>query len=196
MEPEKLKEIWTSLDNRMQQQEGLKTAIIREMLVNKSDKALSRLINYSYFSILLYLIGLPLLVRLWTSSSAFANRIIVPLIILYLIYGMIVGVVLLRRLHKVNFSMPINQNLFIVHKLCIFNKYSIIASYIIGAIMFVSFFITVLNSLNNIESWRWVVFGAGLLIGVVGSVWEYKRIYRRNFDSILKSLEELKELEE
>jgi len=194
MEQEKLKEIWTSLDNRMQQQEGLNTATIRQMLINKSDKALSRLINYTYFSTLACVAGIPLLVWVWTSSSAFAHQIIAPLVILFLIYGIITGLVQLRRLHKVNFSMPINQNLIIVHKLSLFNKYYVIASYIIGAILFMYVFITAIMSFNNVEPWRWGAFGAGLLIGAIGCVWEYKRMYRRNFESILKSLEELKEL--
>ena len=48
MELEELKTTWSSLDERMKKQEGLNAVIIKEMLIAKSDRGLSRLINYTY----------------------------------------------------------------------------------------------------------------------------------------------------
>ncbi len=44
--------------------------------------------------------------------------------------------------------------------------------------------------------WRWVAIIAVFLVVAVIAYWQYKKIYDKNIGSILKSLEELKELEE
>ena len=196
MELEKLKEIWTSLDERMQQQEGLKTAIIKEMLFNKSDKALSRLINYSYFGVIFGIVVLPVLIWGWTLSSAAMSRIVVPIVALFILFYIIVMVIQLLKLYKVNFSNPIKDNNSIVNEIVIFNKRALIITNIAGFMLFIPVIIVTLMTISNVEPWRMGALIAALFIGAIGAVWEYKRVYKRNFDTILKSLEELKELEE
>ena len=196
MELEELKEIWTSLDERMQQQEGLKTAIIKEMLLNKSDKALSRVINYSYFGVIFGIVCLPVLIWGWTLSSAAMNRIVVPFVVLFILFYIIVLIIQLLKLNKVNFSNPIKDNNRIVNEIVIFNKRSLIITNIAGFMLFIFVIVVALITFSNVEPWMIGALIAGLFIGAIGAIWEYKRIYRRNFGTILKSLEELKELEE
>jgi len=196
MELEKLKEIWTSLDNRMQQQEGLKTVIIKEMLLNKSDKALSRLINYIYFGVISGIVFLPVLIWGWTLSSTAMSRIVVPIVFLFFLLYIITGVIQLLKLHKVNFSNSIKENNRIVNKIVLFNKWILIITNITGLLLFILMIIIALTSISNVEPWKMCALIAGLFIGAIGAMWEYKRVYRRNFDTILNSLEELKELEE
>jgi len=196
MELEKLKEIWTSLDNRMQQQEGLKTVIIKEMLINKSDKALNRLINYIYFGVISGIVFLPVLIWVWTLSSTAMNRIVVPIVFLFFLLSIITGVIQLLKLHKVNFSNSIKENNRIVNKIVLFNKWILIITNITGLLLFILMIIIALTSISNVELWKMCALIAGLFIGAIGAMWEYKRVYRRNFDTILNSLEELKELEE
>lgn len=195
MELEKLKEIWTSLDNRMQQQEVLKTTLIKEMLISKSDKALSRLINYSYFGLILIISMIPLMMRLWQLPGIISNVFILILIV-FLLFGVITGIIQLINLHKINFSTPLNQNIYLVQKTNLFNKRISFIAYIIAAVLFVSVIIAMLNSPYGIQPWRWFVIITIVFVGAIAGYWEYKRMYRRNFNSILKSLEELKELEE
>ena len=199
MELEKLKEIWTTLDNRMQQQEVLKTTIIKEMLVSKSDKALSRLINYSYLGIITLLIGIPFFI--WLSSAIkvfdFIKSIFIPVMIMFLLIGLIFSIIQLIKLHKFSFSKTINQNIHLIQKLNTFNKrYYIISMVILFLFTFISLTIVFISYAAYIAYWRWIAMIAILIAGVFLCFWEYKRMYRRNFNSILKSLEELKELEE
>ena len=197
MELEKLKEIWTSLDNRMQQQEGLKAAIIKEMLINKSDKALSRLINYSYFGLILEMIGIPVLIWCWIYTYNVLYKVLMFAVLLFVISGMVCVLIQLVKLNKVDFSMPVKNNSYIIQNVKIFNKRVNFSAYIIGIVLFITVLIMVLyGNLGKMESWRWMVITMAIPIGVIGSIWEYKRIYSRNFNSILKSLEELRELEE
>lgn len=196
MELEELKGIWTSLDNRMQQQEVLKTTLIKEMLISKSDKALSRLINYSYFGIILCLALLPLMIWGWTFPINFLAKILLTLVIPFIVLGLIIGIIQLVKLNKIDFTKFVNQNIYLVQKVNIFNKRYLFASYSIGFVLFILSLIIALINSSHIEPWRWGVFCAIIPIGIIGAFWEYKRMYRRNFNSILKSLEELKELEE
>ncbi|MDR2916661.1 MAG: hypothetical protein LBV74_17835 [Tannerella sp.] len=197
MELEQLKEIWTSLDNRMQQQEGLRSALIKEMLLSKSDKALSRLINYGYFGIILGFVSIPIIIWVYTVSLSLGIlfRIIASVIVIYLTFHLIAGIFQLIKLHQVNFSNPVKSNIYIVEKLNIFNKRYLMISYVFALlIIFAAVSLTFFS--RNIEYWRWGILIALVFAGTIGFFWEYKRIYRRNFNSILKSLDELKDLDE
>ena len=196
MELEKLKEIWASLDSRMQQQEGLKTAIIKEMLISKSDKALSRLINYGFFGVISGIVFLPVLLWGWTLSSATMNRIVVPIVFFCFLFYIVVAVIQLQKLYKVNFSNPIKENNRIVNEIVIFNKRFLFITNIVGLMLTILVIVVALISISNVEPWRMGALIAALFIGAIGAVWEYKRMYQRNFKTILDSLEELKELEE
>ncbi|MDR2921281.1 MAG: hypothetical protein LBV72_18200 [Tannerella sp.] len=199
MELEKLKEIWTSLDNRMQQQEVLKTTLIKEILISKSDKALSRLINYSYFGIIICLIAMPILIWIYSRYGVFADspmKIIVLIVAIFTLFGIITGIIQILKLHKIDFANPVKGNIYMVENLNIYNKRTLIYSYVFVLLLFLALGCVVLLSHINFEPWRWVAFITGFFTFIFGAAWEYKRIYRRNFNSILKSLEELKELEE
>lgn len=197
MELEKLKEIWTTLDNRMQQQEVLKTTLIKEMLINKSDKALNRLINYNYFGIFLLISMLPLLAWYWTVAISinFIGWVMVPVAFVFMFFALTMGIIQLKKLHQINFSLPINENMYIMRKFNLFNKRFLILGNIFGFLFVLAMIVIILIS-NRIELWRWWIIAAAIFLGTLISIWEYKRMYRRNIDSILKSLEELKELEE
>lgn len=196
MEFEELKGIWTSFDNRMQQQEGLKLTIIKEMLVNKSDRALSRLINYSYFGVIFCIAMLPFLLWCWNIALSvnFIGWVMVPVAFVFLLFSIIMGIIQLKKLHQVDFSLPVNENMYRMQKFNLFNRRNLVIGYIF-AFVFVLVVLIFTLSYGRIEFWRSWGFIAAIPLGIILSVWEYKRIYRRNIDSILKSLEELKELE-
>ena len=110
MELEKLKEVWTSLDDRMNQQEGLKTAIIKEMLLSKSDKSLSRMINWGYFGLALSLCLTPALIwaymyayRVATTVAMFVSAFIIVFFVITL------GIIGLVKLHKIDFSKSVRD---------------------------------------------------------------------------------------
>ena len=71
MELEELKNTWNLINNRMMQKEGMEAAIIKEMLVAKSDKAFSRMTNYDYFSVIVCMGVIGLLTYLANESDLF-----------------------------------------------------------------------------------------------------------------------------
>jgi hypothetical protein len=196
MELEELKNAWSSLDERLNKQEKLKENFIREMLVAKSDKSLNRIINYNCFGIILCLGAIVLFV--WRMTSVYFGTFkttLFLLIIAVLISGVILGIIELFKLHKIDFSESVDKNIRWVQKFNLSFKRQTIYACMVVVILFILGVIAGLRS-PNMELWRWVGIAVGICIAIVWGWWEYKHFMGKNISSILKSLEELKELEE
>lgn len=196
MELEELKSAWSLLNNRMMQKEVMEATIIREMLVAKSDKALSKVTNYDYLGIIICMCVIGLLT--WQMNRIYFGPFktgIFLLAIALLIVSALRSIKNLFILHKINFSNPISDNIRLVQNYNIIIKRTTIINYSAATGIVVLAIIAGLMS-PNMEVWRWVVIAVSIVIGIIGAWWEYRHMYRKNIDSILKSLDELKELEE
>ena len=196
MELEELKNTWNLINNRMMQKEVMEAAIIKEMLVAKSDKAFSRMTNYDYFSVIVCMGVIGLLT--WQMNRIYFGPFktgIFLLAIAFLIVSALRSIKNLLILHKINFSNPISDNIRLVQNYNIIVKRTRILNYS-AAIIIVALAIIACLLSPNMEVWRWVAIAVSIGIGIVGAWWEYRHMYRKNIDSILESLNELKELEE
>ena len=196
MELEELKNTWNLINNRMMQKEGMEAAIIKEMLVAKSDKAFSRMTNYDYFSVIVCMGVIGLLT--WQMNRIYFGpfkTVIFLLAIAFLIVSALRSIKNLLILHKINFSNPISDNIRLVQNYNIIVKRTRILNYS-AAIIIVALAIIACLLSPNMEVWRWVAIAVSIVIRIVGAWWEYRHMYRKNIDSILKSLNDLKELEE
>jgi hypothetical protein len=52
------------------------------------------------------------------------------------------------------------------------------------------------GSFGKIEIWRWTAVISGLVFTALMSFWQYRKIYNANIQSIMLSLDELKEIGE
>ena len=196
MELEELKNTWNLINNRMMQKEVMEAAIIKEMLVAKSDKAFSRMTNYDYFSVIVCMGVIGLLT--WQMNRIYFGPFktgIFLLAIAFLIVSALRSIKNLLILHKINFSNPISDNIRLVQNYNIIVKRTRILNYS-AAIIIVALAIIACLLSPNMEVWRWVAIAVSIGIGIVGAWWEYRHMYRKNIDSILESLNELKELDE
>jgi hypothetical protein len=197
MELEELKNVWNSFDTRLQQQEMLEKVILKESLVSKSDKGLGRIINYGYFGLTLIVFGLFVLI--WAIFS-FTNhplplRIGLYMTLIFCIYGLVQQIIGLSKLHKIDLSSPIRENLQRVSVYRIYyNKQLIIM--LAGAVILLIPIIISLFFFVKAQTWKWIFLFGALAMATVGTWWEYKQMYQKNIGIIQKSLEELKELEE
>lgn len=196
MELDELRNTWSSLDERLKKQEALKENILKEILQSKSGKALNRLINYTYFGIVLSLLCIIPMVYTVTSTyfGVFKTSIFISIICLLLIAA-IIGIYNVIHLHKIDFTKNISDNIRLTKVYEIRVKKQIIPIYIAAVIIVILGIIAGIQS-PNMELWRWITLLVCLGVGIVGGFWEYKKMYRANVESILKSLDELKELEE
>jgi hypothetical protein len=195
MELDELKHIWQSLNEHLQKQEVLKKNIMKEMLQTKSDKALSRLLNYDILGVVILLLAIPLIIYaldlhpyLVEYRPFMYSMLIVDIILLfwqsYKVY----------ELTRVDFSKPVSTDIQYT------NKYNIhIKREKLGMLFFVPvvfFCCAYLYARLNVN----IILWAGLICMAIGlvlfTIWSYKRLYDKNIKSIIQSLDNLKELEE
>ncbi len=197
MELEELKNIWTSVDERLKKQEILKESIIKEMNCRKTNKSLNTLQWSEFIAIPILLAVISLIVyrygqfggisRVW-DISVLLSLIICLVLLPYILYKAYL-------LMKVDLSGNIKNNL------VYFNKFAIIVKK--ERIVFWRFFLPFCAILpipmlieTKISIALWTTYICLVFFGVLFGYWSYKKIYNKNIQIIKKSLEELKELEE
>ena len=196
MELEELKKAWNTFDPQLQQQDMLK-AILKDSLVNKSDKGLSRMINYGYFGLTIMVLGL--FVCIWAvfqfPDRPLTIRIGLYMTVIFVLYGIIQGVIGLSKLLKIDFSSSIKENMQKISSYRVWYHKQLIIILVSVSILVIPVIID-LFTFEKAQTWKWFVLFGALGVGAVGTWWEYKQMYQKNIQSIQKSLEELEELKE
>lgn len=205
MEIDEIKNKWSLLDERLKKQDHLKENIMRKMMYEKTDKSLSRLINYSIFGIVVYLGVIIysgyLLYAIFTTTNphyikeSMFMQISIAVMIIYLVVVGGFGIRNLMLLIKINISNPIKENITYIQLYSIRNKKLILIAYAV----FIPLFILLLIGIQiNIElstaQWTFILFM--IIAGSIYGIWEYKRLYKKNTKIIHDNLKELKELQE
>ena len=153
MELEELKNTWNLINNRMMQKEGMEAAIIKEMLVAKSDKAFSRMTNYDYFSVIVCMGVIGLLT--WQMNRIYFGPFktgIFLLAIAFLFVSALRSIKNILILHKINFSNPISDNIRLIQNYNIIVKRTRILNYS-AAIVIVALAIIACLLSPNMEVW-------------------------------------------
>lgn len=195
MELEKLKDTWRGLDQRMQQQEGLQSAIIRKILLDQSDKASNKMIGYSVVGLVIMMIGIPIL--LWGQGRACGFVEMLNMVVLaYLLCAIVTTMMLILKIHRADFSESVCAKIRKVERAYRFYRRMAIVSYVIGFLLFITVVIYLFTLEATFPLWFWGLLFALFAGGGVGAVFEYKRIFSRNFKIMLQNLKELEELEE
>ncbi len=195
MELEKLKDTWRGLDQRMQQQEGLQSAIIRKILLGQSDKASNKMVGYSVVGLVIMMIGIPIL--LWGQGRARGFVEVFNMILLiYLLCAIVTTMMLILKIHRADFSESVCAKIRKVERAYRFYRRMAIVSYVIGALLIITLIVHLLTLEATFPLWFWGLLFALFAGGGVGAVFEYKRIFSRNFKIMLQNLKELEELEE
>ncbi|SHE46817.1 hypothetical protein [Dysgonomonas macrotermitis] len=195
MELNELKNTWLTLDERLKKQEVLKENIMREMLHTKSDKALGRLIAYEIFGIIILLLVIPIPIYGIILPVKLQAYEIFMYSVLVSILGLLCWVLFkLYILTRINFSKPVSSNIYHINKYNILIKKEkqfmfLFIPLIMGGCIY-------LYMKLNASTMLWVLMTCIFMASLVFTLWSYKKIYDKNIDSIQKSMDNLKELEE
>ena len=195
MELEKLKDTWRGFDQRMQQQEGLQSAIIRKILLDQSDKASNKMIGDSVVGLVIMMIGIPIL--LWGQGRARSFvEVLNMMVLIYLLCAIVTTMMLILKIHRADFSESVCAKIRKVERAYRFFRRIAIVSYVIGALLIITLIVHLLTLEATFPLWFWGMLFALFAGGGVGAVFEYKRIFSRSFKIMLQNLKELEELEE
>lgn len=205
MEFEDLKNTWSTLDDRLKKQETLHENIIRKMMYEKTDKSKSKLFNYSLLGIVLYMGAVIFLsyqlhmFRILAEHHKIEHSLFMQIIMILFIVGFIISSVFaihnLFLLNKINIKLPLKKNIEYLQEYKIKSKRLIMSIYAVFIPIFVILIIGMqYYGLLGASQWALIIFL--VLGGTIYSIWEYKKLYKKNIYIIQESLKELKELKE
>jgi len=194
MELHELKNTWTVLDEQLKKNENLNFKL-QEVLLKKSDNSLQKLFDKNIFSAIVA--TLLLLICSYASIYSFIENDFLSMKVFYTIgagiaiYALIRCFYEIKYLNKIDFSNSIKDNLMYIYKFEILNKRGRLIGLCIGLPILFSTMIYCFYE-HTMHHGALVGFVAGLGLGL----WLYKKIVKRNIQSIKESLEELKELKD
>lgn len=195
MELDDMKNTWMSLDERLRKQEVLKESIMKELLQTKSDKALSRLIGYELSGVIVLLVIIPVIIygmTLHLKLPEFAIFMYIMLVVC--VVGIIWQASKVYGLMQIDFSKVLSNNILYINKYNIkMKREKLIMLFLIPLLALAVIYLYARLNANTV---LWAFMFCGFIGAAVYTYWAYKKLYDKNITSILKSLDELKELEE
>lgn len=198
MELDELKNTWTALDERLKQSESLNARIVKEMLETKSSKALGKILGYEIFGAVVLLAVAPLIIYVNDDRFHIKEKTFVSVFLACLFFICVLGFVWqaikIYNLMKIDFSAVVSDNIRIVNKYNLWIKREKLSMWISTPILVVC--CTYFFAQLNVNLFSWVFLTCVFILTTLFTYYQYKKIYGKNINSILKSLDELKELEE
>ena len=197
MELEELKNAWTELDNQLKENKSMNKTIVMKMAQSKADKIIGRLINWEIISVVILILIIPLAyyASQWFVGKHMLSYFVMLFAIGYCCIGTVWYIYKISGLMKIDFSKAISDNI------CYTNRYNIqikrekFATYVIigpgAAILLILSYAEL-----KVNTQLWIFLVCLLLLTTLITYWGYKRLYEKNINSILKSLNEIKQLEE
>ena len=197
MELEEMKNTWNLLNRRLDEDKLLKESLIREMIQRKPDKVVNKLINYDIFSVVTLLLLIPLMVYCY---FRFGGKFVTWDI--YIIYGILIclsGIAWyafkIQTMMKVDLSKQINENIYHINRynICV-RREKLFANFVFGPVFVFLAICMFIEMKARFDLWVFLICMVAL--ASLTTYWTYKRIYDKNITSILRSFNEIKELEE
>ena len=195
MELDELKNAWIALDNRLKRNEELKENIILEMMRSKAGKLINRFIILEIISLVIILLVIPVII-FWLDNRG--GKYITADVVMYL--GLIIciiypfwGAYKIRGLMKIDLSKNVSNNIFYINRYNIQYKREFKSLYFIGPVFVI---LTVLYyAAMKVTLPLWTLLTCSFIAMIFILYWTYK-FFNKRIESVLKSLDEIKELKE
>lgn len=196
MELDEMKNTWYIMDKRLNKMELIHDTFIREVIQSKVNKSIDKLKNWEITGTAVVILLIPIIIYLYlTTQWDFITWdlfvIFSGLICTLLTFWQIVKV---RQLMKVDYTENIARNIHHINLYKIqYEKEKLVMS-VIGPVLTI---LIVMNYLQmKAELHRWAFMIAVILFAGIYCYWSYKNMIKQKIPAILKSMEELKELQE
>lgn len=195
MEMDELKNSWLALNEKLEKQEMLKETVIKKVLQEKTSKSLNKLVNIELIGIAILLLILPVIVYAIEKNkiSEFYTFFMYS-VFLFWILTLVWVIIKLWVLTRVDLNKDIKHNMLYTNKYNLYIRREKLAMYFVIPALFIPSII--IYASVNAFIYMWVFLACLLVLSITGVIWQYKKIYDKNINFILKSLDELKELED
>ena len=196
MELEELKSAWAELDNRLKENKSMNKTIIMEMAQNKVDKLIGRFINGERIAVIVLILLIPFILF---SYHRYGGKLIMWDVMI--IYNLVIcviypiwGMYKLSKLTKIDFSKVISDNIRYTNLYNLFAKREkMVVTAFLGPSLMTFGILSYAEARASVYLWVFLI-----CIFVTVSLlcyWAYKK-YNKEMVSILKSMNEIKQLEE
>ena len=196
MELNELKEAWTALDNRLKRNEALKESIILEMMKSKAGKLVNRFMIWEIISVVVLTLMIPLIIfqldRFGGKNWAIGTTL------LFILVGCFVypfwGVFKIHGLMKFDISKHVSNNIYCVNRYRIqLNREKKVFYYFVGPVLVILGVSSYATAKATLPLWAFLF--CMFIVGGLVCYWSYKWS-NKSIDSIIRSLDEIKELKE
>jgi len=196
MELDELKVAWTELDNRLKRNEELKESIILEMMKSKAGKLVNRFITGEMIAVVFLLLMIPLIIfeldKMGGKNWAMDTTLFFTLAVCF-VYPFW-GIFKTHGLMKFDITKNVGNNILSMNRYRIqLNREKKFLYYFVGPVFVILGLSTYAVRKVTFSLWSLLIcvfIAAGLI-----TYWSYK-YYNKSIDSILKSLDEIRELKE
>jgi hypothetical protein len=197
MELDELKNTWAALDNRLKENNSLNETIIMKMAQGKVEKSINKILIEEIIGTIILFLVLPFIAYSFETQhekmKLFGNvAIIVSGITCF--FAIPWEIYKISILMKIDFSKEINSTIY--H----FNKYQIqlkreffIMRYFVVPILFMLGILSYAEANASFSLW---MFLTCIFLLAAFIIWYSKKKYKKMHESILSSLEEIRELKE
>jgi peptidoglycan/LPS O-acetylase OafA/YrhL len=197
MELDNLKEAWTALDNRLKRNEELNESIILEMTKRKAKKSVNWFIALEMSSVVVLLLVAPFCIysaeryggKLW-ALDVFMRLVMPAICLVYVPWG----VYKLHGLMKFDFAKNVGDNILCINRynIQVKREMKVVTRFLIPVLVIFAVYIYAIQK-ATLSLWTFLIC-AFIATGLF-CYWSYK-IYHKSLDSILRSLDEIRELKE
>ena len=196
MELDELKNVWASVEARLKKQEILNENVIREMIYKKTNKSLKQLFWSDSIGIPVLLFVIPVMVYaygryggkhiFWDAIVIFGGVFCIAYLpfLIYRIYGLM----------KIDLSGNLKNNLNYINRYSIYIKREIIVMSFLSPASFILVCLMFIELKAGVVQWTFLICFSILVLFC--SYWSYSKLYKKNIQSIKKSLEQLEETKE
>jgi len=196
MELDDLKEAWAALDNRLKKNEELNESIILEMMKSKAGKKVNWFIIYEMFSAALLLFLVPFCIYYFDLHKGKLPIRDTSMLFMAVVFfmGTFWTVYKLHGLMKFDITKNVGDNVLCMNRYNIQLKKEIkIIAYFLGPV-FVIFGVWVYAA-GKATLPLWTFLTCAFIFAVLFCYWFNKK-YNRSIESVVKSLDEIRELRE
>lgn len=198
MELDELKNTWAALDERLKQNESLNARIVKEILETKSNKSLSKILRIEIFGAVVLLAVAPFTLFLSDAKFNKTDKTIWSIFLVSMFFYCLLNFAWqtfkIYNLMKIDFSAVVSDNIRIMNKYNIWIQREKLVMWV--SIPIIGALCTYLYAQLNANLFLWVFLTCAFIFVTLVTYYQYKKVYDNNINSILKSLDELKELEE
>lgn len=201
---EELKNVWKSIDERLEKQEVLKENIIRKMIYDRSNRSLSKLVNCEILNMVAYLVVIPMIVFL-ANFRPFREQmqgkqmlgvweIFLWVALAICVAGIAWSLIKIVALAKVDFTKNLKDISLLVAKYNIRIQHEKIVSIVLTPAIALG--VAWVYTMMQASTFQWVSLTCAFIVGIFLAYYIYKRVYDGNIAAIRQSLDELKDMEE